>query len=1627
MSLSSPEARPRSSRPGQPPLSRALRRMQAAAGSGARSQSAGPFQNPPVRNVGADPGPPLRVARPPPSPASAAERSAPPRPSQYPTDSDTSLPRRRRQEAKSTVHVCPRFAPVRDAGRGELDYCGDDSGLLLLTMPVRDGVGNTDDEVRQYQFARVFDGSTTEDDIYQHFWSEAEPMLQGGFNVTVLCYGQTGSGKTHTINHLLPRMVHSCFKWMEAERDAGEKRAVSFRTEVSFLQIYLDTVYDLLAGSRDAKRGEVVNWRNCTQEALPRPSADVDIPEAALELVRKGNRWRATNRHALNDRSSRSHTLFFLTMVRSENGLPVQSSTLTMVDLAGSERVAKTKSTGGVFDEGRSINKSLTTLRRVLEGLSRGDVSVPFRDNVLTVYLRESFTNAYFALVCCCSGAQQDTDETRCTLDFGSVAKRVQITRRQAELAKLRQRERERLAQRDEAAAAHEQQRLVLQATQAEHERAREQLARAAAEAAETAEQAEERHRKLQEEALQAATAAEEHREQLQCTLAELAAAREEVSMEEAQLQAAGRRKQQMQQDAESLGQQRQHFETLIAACSLAAEEHLAVVRELEGDAAELAAVEARLAGLERERGERELELEDARGRASEAAEGRAAAERAAADAEQACVDADAELSAAREALATLQRKVDQGPVAGARAVVRQLKEELAEARGKAEAARAAAEARAVEQRQHEHELERLRFALSVSAARVSRLRLVAADAERERGEQQQRLAAAQADLQQAAERAKAECAAEAERRDALQRSLPAAGKQCQRLAEQRRELQAELDAAQGERMQAAEETQQAARTEEQLRQQGSELRGELAELRVRADTSQDQRRRKREETTTVSCLLQSAQSRAAEAAAHAELLRAELAVADRELAESQGYCPAVEQGIEAARSAAAEHAAELRGQHAAVVRRRSAEAERLQERKTRLAEEAAGEERRAAELLKERPTLQRRLEKLNAVVDELSEERRVWQRDLLAAEAERAAAEDDATRLRQRLQELRSAVPDSGRTRRRRMSLETALAAVKQRAAAAAESHRSSVAVLEARLASQQAEGQLRRKALTAERAVGHHLRELSSDAEVEMMNEMEDLEALRMTLDALGSQGAPPVPVHLPQSRDSSGKTRHVAALDEARAALRELALLRAALRRSSRDESTAAGSLQAAAGVAEFDAEHRALEGKLRAEIAEGERAHAVLLELREALQAAAEEDSASAVAERRALRQRLGEAAERLNSSEARCRELAAELPFLLSGHRRSAEEAAERRAQGELLAEEARAAQSELAEARRELMAERQAGEPHRRRLEVLSERNAELSQEEDQQAQENKRLQRSVEMLRQRSAQAKKDVKEETRNRVRMMRLERDVGHVRAGAARLREEGRDTQKRNDAVREELRGKQIRLAETLSLLDQVQHVRDTDHKLLGGQLGQLEVDRRRLKSEAAQLEEQIRALSQYCRVAERQQAAQRGAAHRMEQRRSSSAPHQRVEAPRRSPSPRVPAPGASRRAVSAEAPPRSRSPEFSSQPPTGVRAPTRRYFSPEPGAAPTTASSADEGWQQGGVVCAVEQVRRHPRRRRAHARAPPPQLGDRPQEQPQQQRRQDPPVRAPVPRSALFGATAPAPRTAAELRAQPRRS
>ncbi len=120
-------------------------------------------------------------------------------------------------------------------------------------------------------------------------------------------------------------------------------------------------------------------------------------PQQVLALLQSGEAHRHVGSTDMNEKSSRAHTLFKLTIEskhrRDDSKEPIRVSTLNLVDLAGSENAKMTNSSGDRQREAKFINRSLLTLSTIIhrlseEGSSSGGIKktqhLPYRDSKLT-------------------------------------------------------------------------------------------------------------------------------------------------------------------------------------------------------------------------------------------------------------------------------------------------------------------------------------------------------------------------------------------------------------------------------------------------------------------------------------------------------------------------------------------------------------------------------------------------------------------------------------------------------------------------------------------------------------------------------------------------------------------------------------------------------------------------------------------------------------------------------------------------------------------------------------------------------------------------------------------------------------------------------------------------------------------------------------------------------------------------------------------------------------------------------------------------------------------------------------------------------------------------------------------
>ncbi|XP_031469188.1 kinesin-like protein KIF1B isoform X2 [Phasianus colchicus] len=261
-----------------------------------------------------------------------------------------------------------------------------------------------------------------------------------GYNVCIFAYGQTGAGKSYTMMGkqeesqagIIPQLCEELFEKI----NDNSNEEMSYSVEVSYMEIYCERVRDLL---NPKNKGNL----RVREHPLLGPYVE-DLSKLAVtsytdiaDLMDAGNKARTVAATNMNETSSRSHAVFTIVFTQKKHDAETDLSTekvskISLVDLAGSERADSTGAKGTRLKEGANINKSLTTLGKVISALAEVSKKkkktdfIPYRDSVLTWLLRENLGgNSRTAMVAALSPADINYDETLSTLRYADRAKQI--------------------------------------------------------------------------------------------------------------------------------------------------------------------------------------------------------------------------------------------------------------------------------------------------------------------------------------------------------------------------------------------------------------------------------------------------------------------------------------------------------------------------------------------------------------------------------------------------------------------------------------------------------------------------------------------------------------------------------------------------------------------------------------------------------------------------------------------------------------------------------------------------------------------------------------------------------------------------------------------------------------------------------------------------------------------------------------------------------------------------------------------------------------------------------------------------------------------------------------------------
>jgi hypothetical protein len=282
-------------------------------------------------------------------------------------------------------------------------------------------------------------------DVYNSLGEEFLDHNFEGYHTCIFAYGQTGSGKSYTMmgtedqEGLIPRTCKDLFERIEAAHN--ETPNISYNVRVSYFEVYNEHVRDLLVPVQPNQPPYYLKIRESPTEG-PYIKDLTDAPVRSINEIMRymkiGDASRTTASTKMNDTSSRSHSVFTIMLKQIHHDMETDETTertarIRLVDLAGSERAKATEATGARLREGSNINKSLTTLGRVIAALAdpkqhrpgkRSKDIVPYRDSILTWLLKDSLGgNSKTAMIACI--APSDYDETLSTLRYADQAKRI--------------------------------------------------------------------------------------------------------------------------------------------------------------------------------------------------------------------------------------------------------------------------------------------------------------------------------------------------------------------------------------------------------------------------------------------------------------------------------------------------------------------------------------------------------------------------------------------------------------------------------------------------------------------------------------------------------------------------------------------------------------------------------------------------------------------------------------------------------------------------------------------------------------------------------------------------------------------------------------------------------------------------------------------------------------------------------------------------------------------------------------------------------------------------------------------------------------------------------------------------
>ena len=331
------------------------------------------------------------------------------------------------------IQVFCRFRPLNEEESLQESEIEENNNKQSITLrPPNQIILNQDLEknlIENYNFDALFDENISKNEIYMTSGKEIINKVLNGFNGAIICFGQTGMGKSSTINNMVEFIGKQIFDEIESKADVNNL----FKVEVGGFEIFKEQIndtLDLINLNLNLKEGK--NKRIFVDNLTFFSVLDA---EDFCEIVNKALSKRNNTSQSMKEYTSRCNNIVVVNIYQyTKEKKQLRTGCLYLVDLEGSEKMAKNKIEGESQEEKKILNKSLQSLRHLVQTLNviktetlTMSTYIPYRESKLTEILCDCFGgNCYTSMILNCCSSLLYFEETRNTLLFGQKVKNIQ-------------------------------------------------------------------------------------------------------------------------------------------------------------------------------------------------------------------------------------------------------------------------------------------------------------------------------------------------------------------------------------------------------------------------------------------------------------------------------------------------------------------------------------------------------------------------------------------------------------------------------------------------------------------------------------------------------------------------------------------------------------------------------------------------------------------------------------------------------------------------------------------------------------------------------------------------------------------------------------------------------------------------------------------------------------------------------------------------------------------------------------------------------------------------------------------------------------------------------------------------